>query len=412
MRVLRALAAGTAMLVGLITVTLTTAGSAPAATLAIEAETVFTVSGPAVENGLVIVEDGRITFAGEAGAAPVPVDAVRLTARVVTPGLIDAHSSVGLAGLYNVSADQDQDEVSGPNQAHLRALDGFNPAEPLLRYLLEHGVTLIQSGPGTANPIAGQMGIFRTHGTSADRMTVRFPSAMLFNLGEAPKETYGSKQQFPSTRMGTAAVIREALQSSLDGDREKSGETSGRNLKEEALRPVVRGELPAVFMANREDDILTALRIAREFDLRAILSGAAEGYLVTREIREAGMPVLVGPVMQRVRSPETLNATYENSYFLSRAAIPVAIRSGNEGYVPKTRLVLFEAAIAAANGLGPEGALRAITLDAARILGVDGDYGSIEEGKIADLVLFDGDPFEYASHVEAVILGGEIVHRR
>jgi imidazolonepropionase-like amidohydrolase len=390
---------------------------ADASPIAVEAERIHTVSGDLIENGVVLIENGRITAVGPADRVRIPSDAERLSARVVTPGLIDVHSSAGLSGLYNVPADQDHDESTSPNQAALRALDGFNPAEPLLRYLLENGVTMIQTGPGVANPIAGQMGIFRTHGESADEMTIRFPSAMLFNLGEPPKSTYGSKRQFPSTRMGTAALIRKALQEASEYDRRLSakpgnGKKPDRDLEKEALVPVIKGELPAVFTANREDDILTALRIAAEFDLTAELSGAAEGYLVAEEIRRAGVPVFVGPIMQRVRSPETLNASYENALFLSRAEIPIAIRSGNESYVPKTRVLVFEAAIAAANGLGQESALRAVTLGAAEALGVDEEFGSIEKGKTADLVLFDGDPFEYATRVDGVVVQGTIVYRR
>ncbi|MCZ6462850.1 MAG: amidohydrolase family protein, partial [Proteobacteria bacterium] len=180
----------------------------------------------------------------------------------------------------------------------------------------------------------------------------------------------------------------------------------------EVLALVVRGELPAIFTAHRADDILTALRIAREFELDAVVAGATEAYLVRDELRAAGVPVLAGPVMERVSILERLNASYENPAFLKAAGIPFALRSGFESYVPKNRVVLFEAAVAAANGLGAEAALRAITLDAARLLGVDEDRGSIEPGKRADLVLFDGDPFEYTSHVSAVLAGGRLVYER
>lgn len=389
-----------------------------AVTLVVEAEEIHTVSGSILVDGVIVIEDGRIRRVGTSDDVRIPADAEWIRAKIVTPGLIDAHSSVGLAGLYNVPADQDQDETTGPNQAGLRALDGFNPDEPLMRYLLEHGVTLVQTGPGPANPIAGQTGVFRTHGKTADEMSVRFPSGVLFNLGETPKSTYGSKHKFPSTRMGTAALIRKALQEASDYQRKRAvgkgdkGKRPDHDLGKEALGRLLRREIPAIFTAHREDDILTALRIAEEFHLDCVLAGATEGYLVIDPIRQAGVPVLVGPIMERISSPESMNATFENAAFLSAAGIPLAIRSGNESYVPKARLVLFEAAIAAANGLGKQAALKSITLDAARILGVERRHGSIEAGKTADLVLFDGDPFEYATHVEAVIAAGEIVYRR
>ena len=333
---------------------------------------------------------------------------------------------VGLAGWYNVLADQDQDETTGPNQAELRAIDGFNPSEPLLAYLLQHGVTVIQAGPGRSNPIGGQAGIFKTHGSTVEAMTLRFPSAMIFTLGEVPKKTYGERKQTPMTRMGTAALIRQALlgaqsyakqwqdyaSSADDTSEDKDHKAPDRDLKKEALAAVVQGELPALFTVHREDDILTALRIAKEFNLTLLLDAATEGYLVAPEIQQAGVPVIVHPSMQRISSLETSNTSLENAAILADAGIRIALQSGFESYVPKTRIVLFEAAIAMVNGLGFERALRAITLDAAQILGIDARVGSLEAGKDADLVLFDGDPFEYTSHIQTVILNGQVVYQR
>jgi imidazolonepropionase-like amidohydrolase len=208
--------------------------------------------------------------------------------------------------------------------------------------------------------------------------------------------------------MGTAALIRKALVEAQNYDRKKAD----RNLKMEALARVVKGEIPAVFTAHREDDILTAIRIGREFNLKLILDGATEGYLVADEIKKAGVPVIVGPVMIRALGLDRRNATLENAAILAGKGIPIAIQSGFEGYVPKTRIALFEAAVAASNGLGIERALAAITISPARILGISERVGSIEEGKDADLVLFDGDPFEYRTHVDAVIAGGTIVRQK
>ena len=389
------------------------AGSAQATDLVIEVEQLHTGSGETIEDARIVVSEGRIRRVGparEVGDAP---GARTLQARVATPGLIDAHTSAGLSGLRNVAAVLDQDERTDPDQSELRALDAFDPRDPLLRFLLEHGVTLVQTGPGPANPIAGQAGIFRTHGRSADEMVVRFPSAMIFNLGETPKATY-EKHRGSSTRMGTAALIRSRLEA---GRHHRAGgglfrSTPTPDLGLEALGAVAEGQLPAIFTARRADDILTALRLTREFDLDTRIAGATEGYLVRDALRDAGTGVLVGPVMERVSVPESENASYENAALLAEAGIPLAIRSGFEAYVPKNRLVLFEAAIAAANGLGSAAALRAITSGAAEQLGVAEDYGSIEVGKVADVVLFDADPFEYTTHVTAVIAAGEVVFTR
>ena len=387
--------------------------TAYAADLVVDVEQLHTGSGDTIRDARILVAEGRITAVGPANRIRVPNGTLTLRAAVATPGLIDAHTSAGLSGLRNVAAVLDQDERTDPDQSALRALDAFDPQDPLLRFLLEHGVTLVQTGPGPANPIAGQAGIFRTHGERADDMVVRFPSAMVFNLGEIPKATYRDTRG-SSTRMGTAALIRMRLEAGRHYAR--SGGLFGRrpepHLGLDALSEVAAGTLPALFTAHRADDILTALRLTQEFNLDSTLAGATEGYRVRDALRQAGIPVLVGPVMERVSAPESENASYENAAFLANAGIPIAIRSGFESYVPKNRLVLFEAAVAAANGLGPEAALRAITLSAAERLGVAKNYGSVEVGKLADIVLFDGDPFEDASHVTAVVVAGEVVFVR
>ena len=377
--------------------------------IAVEGETVYTMGGKgSIANGVVLIQDGKITAAGAALA--IPSDYRRLRAKVVTPGFVDAHSTIGLSGIFNIPADQDQDETSDPNQAELRAVDGFNPNDALVDYALEDGVTTVQAAPGHKNAIAGQSAIFKTHAgrRTVENMAVRSVSAMFFTLGEEAKEAYGPKGKAPATRMGTAALIRKALVEAQNYDRKKPD----RNLKMEALARVVKGEIPAVFTAHREDDILTAIRIGREFNLKLILDGATEGYLVADEIKKAGVPVIVGPVMIRALGLDRRNATLENAAILAGKGIPIAIQSGFEGYVPKARIALFEAAVAASNGLGIERALAAITISPARILGISERVGSIEEGKDADLVLFDGDPFEYRTHVDAVIAGGTIVRQK
>lgn len=381
---------------------------------AIRAGRLYPVSGPPIDDGLVLVEDGKIRHAGKAQGVDVPDGTPYLTAAIVTPGLIDTHTVVGVSGRMNTPADQDQDERSDPNQAEVRILDSFNPAEPLLGFALRHGVTVVQAMPGPVDAIAGQAGIFRTHGATVEAMKVRFPSAILFNLGEVPKSSYPGKA--PATRMGTAALIRNALTAAANDRRKRQGAKEGaepdRNLKHEALALLLDKKVPAIFAAHRADDLTTALRLAKEFGLDAVLSQATEAYQMADAISEAKVPVLVHPTMQRPGTPETFHTTLNNASLLAGRGVPVAITSAYEAYVPKTRVPLYEAALAMANGLGYERALRAVTLDAAKILKIDGEYGSLEPGKVADLVLFDGDPFEYSSHVTHVILGGALVYDR
>jgi imidazolonepropionase-like amidohydrolase len=262
--------------------------------------------------------------------------------------------------------------------------------------------------------IGGQAGIFRSFGSTAEAMTVRFPSAIVFHLGEVPKQTYPGKA--PGTRMGTAALIRNALvAASNDRNKRKAAKPDSppdRNLKLEALGLLLDHKVPAIFSAHRADDLATALRLAQEFGLQGQLSLATEAYLMADAIAATNVPVLVHPSMQRPGTPETFNTTLNNAAILADKNIPLAIVSAYESYVPKTRVPLYEAAIAMVNGLGYDRALKAITLDAARILKIDADYGSLDPGKVADVVLYDGDPLEYTTHVTHVVLGGRLVYDR
>ncbi len=388
-------------------------GNAPR--FAILAGRIDSVATKSITNGVILVEVGKIKAVGSAEDVKVPDGWPVLTAAVVTPGLIDAHTVVGLSGAANVAADQDQDELSDPNQAELRVLDGFNPREPLLEFLCREGVTVVHAVPGRANVIAGQTGIFRTSGRTTESMTLRFPAGLLVNLGESPKSSYPNK--LPTTRMGTAALLRTALAQAQNHAR-KSAAAKGEdkrppyNPKLEALAPVLEGKIPVIFAAHRSDDLLTALRIAKEFKLSPRLDMATEGYLLADRLAEAKVPIVVHPTMQRPGSMETYHSHLANAAVLADHKIPLAIGTGFEAYVPKTRVLRHEAAIALVNGLGYDRALRAVTLDAAHILGLDKERGSIEKGKIADLVLFDGDPFEHATHVTHTLIEGRAVYDR
>lgn len=373
-----------------------------------------TAAGPPIETGAIVVRGGKIAAVGPQADVPFPADAMILSAAEVTPGLIDAQTIVPLDGVLNVAADLDADEKSDPNQADLRVLDAFHPFEPLLAYLLSEGVTMVHATPGRANVIAGLTGIFRTHGRNAEEMKLRFPQAMLINLGVAPKEAYAGKK--PGTRMGTAAILRSALAEAGNHARKqksaKEDARPGRDLRLESLGLLLERKIPAYCCAQRSDDLLTAARLLKEFNVDGALVLAGEGYRVLEPLKAAGMPVIVHPTMQRVGSLETIHTFLGNAAALANGGVPIAICSGAEGYVPKCRVVRHEAAVAMVHGLGADRALRAVTIDAAKILKMDDRFGSIEVGKVADLVLYDRDPFEYASHVEKVLIDGKVVYDR
>jgi imidazolonepropionase-like amidohydrolase len=370
---------------------------------AVVAGRVHTVGQGTIERGVILVEDGKIAAVGTLDKVEIPGGTPVLRAAVVTPGLIDASSCVGLSGGANVAADQDQDEKSDPNQADLRALDGFNPNEGLLEFIRREGVTTIHAMPGRQNVIAGQTGIFRTFGRTAEAMAIRFPAGILVNLGEVPKAAYPGKA--PTTRMATAALVRTALAKARGKDA-KDG-------KHEALRLALDRKVPVLFAAHRADDLLTGLRLAKEFGLDCRLELATEGYLIAEELAKAKVPVVVHPPMQRAGSSmETYHSQLANAAVQAGKGVPLAIGTSFEGYVPKTRVLRHEAAVAAVNGLGHDKALAAITLDAAKILGIEKERGSIESGKVADLVLYDGDPFEHTTHVTGTLIEGRVVYDR
>jgi imidazolonepropionase-like amidohydrolase len=324
----------------------------------------------------------------------------------VTPGLIDAHSVAGLSGALNIPADQDQDESSDPNQADIRVLDGFNPQEPLLEFLRANGITTIHATPGRSTIIAGRSGVFRTIGRTVEMSAVKPVSGLFINLGETPKETF--KEKGPKTRMGVAATVRRAFAEAVA----KKG-TPGLSTKNEALLAAVDGSLPVYFTAHRADDILTALRIADEFKLKPVLVLATDAHLVLDEIAARKVPVIVHPTMQRPGgSMETRHTLMANAAMLKAKGVPITICTSFEGYVPKQRNLRHEAAMAAVNGLGIDAAMHSVSIDAAKLLGIADKYGSLEVGKIADVVLYDGDPFEHTTHVAYTFMNGKVVYDR
>jgi len=377
--------------------------------LAVHGETVHTMAGDAITNGVVLIRDGKIAEVGLAGEIEIPAGFRTLEAKVVTPGLIDAHTVVGIAGYLNQSHDQEQIERSAAIQPDLRAVDAYDARERLIEWVREFGVTTIHTGHGPGALVSGQTMIAKTRGRTVDEALVK-PFAMLaVTIGDSAR---GRDNKSPGTRAKMAAMLRAELLKAQAYARERESadedKKPDRDLELEVLASVLAGEIPLLVTAQRSRDILTALRIADELDLEIVLDGAAESYEVLDQIREAGVPVIVHPTMYRARA-ETENLSFETASKLVAAGIPTALQSGFEGYVPKTRVVLLEAGMAAAHGLGFEQALGAITLEAAKILGINDRVGSIEPGKDGDLALYDGDPFEYATHCVGVVIEGEVV---
>ena len=377
--------------------------------VAVRGKVVHTLAGPPIEDGMILVRDGKIAAVGKASDLAVPDDFRLLEAAVVTPGLIDAHSVVGLAGQFNYAHDQDQIERSTPMQPELRAVDAYNPRERLVAWLRSFGVTTLHTGHAPGELISGQTMIVKTRGDTVEAATIVETAAVATTLSSDARKGKGKS---PGTRGKMVAMLRAQLIKAKEyADKRQSAkedEKPPRDLGLDVLVRVLERQLPLLVTAQKAQDIASTLRLAVEFDVRVVLDGAAESYLLVDAIKAAAVPVILHPSMARAHE-DLENLSFETASVLRRAGIPIALQSGYESYVPKTRVVLFEGAIAAANGLTFEEALATITIDAARILGIDHRVGSLVVGKDGDLALYDGDPFEYTSHCVGVVIEGEVV---
>ncbi|NEM96905.1 amidohydrolase family protein [Pontibacter burrus] len=375
------------------------------AQVAIKGETVYTMAGTPIKNGVVLIKDGKIEAVG--ANLQVPQNYKTYSAKVVTPGFVDAHTSVGLAGIYNVPADQQQLEKTAPIQPELRAIDAYNPNEELVKYVRSYGTTTINTGHAPGALASGQL---MTLKTSEDGFgsVLDTTSMVAFTLGTTVADNYNS----PKTSAKGMAMLRAELQAAQAYARKMANTDAAkrpdRNLKMETLADVLNRKYKALITANKAQDIMAALRLAKEFNLDLVLDGAAEAYLLVDEIKAAGIPVIVHPTMARANG-DNKNISFETAAVLANAGVPVAIQTGFEAYVPRARVFLFEASVAVANGMKPEQALAAITTTPAKMLGHEKRIGSLEKGKDADVVLFDGDPFEYTTHVCTVLVNGKVV---
>ena len=370
--------------------------------IAVKGEKVYTSAGEPITDGVVLIRDGVIEQVGPASTVQIPSGYDVYESAVVTPGFIDAHSVVGLAGIYNVDSDQDQLELSSALQPELRALDAYNAREDLIDVLRNRGVTTVHTGHGPGAVISGQTMIVKTTGSTVGEAIVDSTTALAMTIGSGIRSNFDS----PGTRSKAIAMLRQQLieaQEYMDGDDDQP-----RDLGKEALVKLLNGDIYALITAHKSYDIMTALRMQEEFGFKLLLDGAAEAYMVMDEIKGADVPVIIHPTMMRLGG-DGEHASFETAGKLADAGITVLFQSGYEGYVPKTRVVHFEAAIAVANGMDYTQAMNALTIDAALVLGIDTQTGSLEAGKQADLALFNGDPFEYTTSAERVIINGQVV---
>ncbi len=377
---------------------------------------IFTACSDFIKNGYVLIKDGRIIDVGPMEFCPKDDEKYDLSGLTIYPGFIDAHCHLGMWEDGLSFEGDDGNEDTDPATPHLRALDAINPADYSFREAFEAGVTAVVTGPGSANPVAGQMVAIKTYGKRVDDMVIKAPMAMKFALGENPKNTYHSKDETPSTRMATAAIIREQLKKAQRYQRdilaaEEDDETDEPEIdvKSEALAEVVEGNIQSHFHAHRSDDIFTAIRLAKEFDLDLVLVHCTEGYLNAEKLAEEKARAIVGPLICTRTKPELSNERDENAAVLKKAGVEVAICTDHPE-VPIQYLPL-SAGIAVRAGMDHDDAVRAITSVPAKILGLSDKIGSIAPGTDADIAVFKGDPLSVYETPLWVIAGGKIVKK-
>ena len=363
-----------------------------------------------IGRGFVEFENGKIIALGE--GEPSGGEQIDCGGLTLAPGFIDAHTHLGIAEDSIDFEGDDTNEDSEPITPQMRALDGINPFDRCFSEARAAGVTAAAVAPGSANPIGGQICVLKTVGKRVDSMILRAPAAIKFALGENPKSTYHSKNLAPVTRMATAALIRETLYKArryaedleaAAGDDEL--DPPEYDIKSESLLPLLSREIPAHFHAHRADDIFTAVRIAKEFDLDLVLIHCTEGHLIADELSELRVPAVVGPNLCDRCKPELREQTFENPRILSEAGVELALTTDHP--VTPLQYLPLCAEMAVRNGLDEYEALRALTINPARILGLSERIGSLRPGKDADMVLIDGSPL--SGRVRAVFIDGRLV---
>jgi len=379
-----------------------------AQTIAITGGTVYPVSGPKIENATVLIRDGKIAAVGTNVAVPAGATRIDASGKWVTPGLIDG---AGQMGLREIGAVQNTNEATlrgNEVAASFNVLEGINPASTLIAVNRMEGITTTLAVPN-GSLIWGQAVLIDLDGATIEAMRVKAPAAMVADLSEGAKDAGGG------SRAGVAQRLRRVLNDAreyatrrADYRRRQIQDLSASAADLEALQPVLRGELPLLVVANRRSDIETALRIAKEYKLKLILAGAAEGWIIPQEIAAAGVPVLVEP-MDNIPSFDALGIRYENAALLAKGGVKVALM---ETATENTRDLRQQAGNAVASGMTWEQALRAVTLTPAEIFGVADRYGSLEAGIVANVVVWTGDPFDFATGVEHVFIRGRDIPLR
>ena len=369
--------------------------------------------GADIENGCVLIDDnGKIAAVGTQIEAPKGCTVIDAEGRLVTPGCVDAHCHIGLDNEAMGWEGHDYNEITDPITPHMRSIDSINPMDEAFGLAVRGGVTAACTGPGSANVVGGTFVAIKLVGKRVDKMIIKYPLAMKCAFGENPKRCYGQgAKKSPMTRMGTAAVLRELLfKSKRYLEDKEAGKNPPFDMKLEAMIPVMKGEIPLKAHAHRADDILTAIRIAREFDLKITLNHCTDGALIADELAEEGLSAFVGPSLGSKTKIELCNKSFTTPAALHQAGVPISIIT-DAPVIPQQYLPMC-AGLAVNSGLDYEEGWRAITINPAVQTGIGDRVGSLEAGKDADVVIWTADPMKtLGAESYVTIIDGKIVYQ-
>lgn len=385
----------------------------PGQDIAIVGGRVLPITGEVIENGTVLIKDGKIAAVGSSVKVDQRTPVIDATGKWVLPGFLEAHGHVGVHEEGNGWAGNDTNEMTDPVGARFRALDAINPADEGFRDALSGGVTSVVVKPGSGNPIGGQTVAIKTWGRIVDEMLIKQPVSVKAALGENPKRVYGDKKQTPSTRLGVASVIRDAFSAAQDyvkrrDDALAEGKPFTRDSNNEVLAAVLAGDLPWCQHTHRADDIATAVRLAEEFGYRLVVNHGTEGHLIADVLAAKQVPVIIGPLFTSRSKVEVNQRHLRNPGLLADAGVKIAITTDHP--VVPINFLVYQAILAVKDGLDPATALESITINPAEMLGLADRVGSLEVGKDGDVVIWSGDPLEIMSRAEQVVVDGRPIY--
>ncbi|BCN30104.1 amidohydrolase [Anaeromicropila herbilytica] len=377
---------------------------------------IFTMAARIIEQGSIAIDHEKIIAVDDKNNIPSKEDDTVIDANGywVLPGIIEAHCHIGISEEKKGAEGEDCNECTTPVTPYLRALDAVNPLDPAFHNAIQAGITGVMTGPGSNNVVGGQFVFMKTHGRVIDKMAIMEPAAMKIAFGENPKRSYKDLNKQPSSRMSIASLLREQLFSAIQYKKSKDAaiavnENFEKDFNMECWMPVIEKKIPLKAHVHRTDDILTAIRIAKEFGLNLTLDHCTEGHIIADAIKESGYPAILGPGMSCRNKIEIQNADFKTAGVLAKKGVKVAITTDHP--VSLIQYLPICAGLAAKKGLGVEEGLKAITINAAEICGVSDRVGSIEVGKDADIAIFTGNPMEVFTHTVCTIINGEVVYR-